>query len=1044
MIPRFVLVLGVAAATVVIPQSLAAQTVSYAPGVDVSALRLDVAPTSQQVGALKRYVVLLKRVPGARYTGGIPGLARSAAARGGRYDGHSPAAVRYTAFLRRLQDQVLDSVNARNRVLRYFSHALDGFTVFLTEPEAAQLNSDPRVRKVIEDYYVEVDTNSTPEFLGLLDAEGGLRADLGLMGEDVIIGVIDTGAIQEHPSFSDDVEGFEYGLPPARWQGECQPGEGWSQDDCNNKLVGARWYVDGFTNPDGQVSVSEDEFLSARDAAGHGSHVAGTAGGNPVLGTLAGNPVGDLSGMAPRARIAVYKACWVPTTGGGGSCAYSDTAAATDAAVEDGVDVLNFSVGTSPAFNDEQDLAFLDAAAAGIFVARSAGNSGPGFGTTFAGEPWVMTVAASTTDGPQFFLALEINEPSSLAGSYDAIEGVITQPLAARGDMTADLAAADPILACTPISNLEGQIALVSRGSCGFTDKIEHAVHAGASAVIVYTDDGDKVAMAGTASDLTTSVPGVMIDRDVGEALLAEINAGGVVNATLGPGRFVEVEREGNKMADFSSRGPFLTESSWLKPDITAPGVAILAATTPEPADGFGGELYGYKSGTSMSSPHIAGIGALIVEAQPGFSPAQVKSSLMTTARQNVVKEDGVTAADPFDFGAGHVDPNRAVSPGLTYDLQSEEYEAASCGTATPLVSSGDCSDLAEAGFSLDPADLNLPSIAVDGFATQKTITRTVTAVPDFQAESQDSRTYTPTVTGLAGFDVSVSPSTLTVAPGETATYEVTIEVGGATPGQWTFGALAWDDGVGHSVRSPVAVKSVALAAPNELARSGSSGAAEFDVEFGVDGEYAADVHGINDPRLFVSTVEQDPNDNYSFLGPGTAIAFDGEAPAGTALMRFELLDAYTSGEDKLDLYVYYCPELLCTLVGTSAGQSSNEMVDVRFPASDPSVEDPYVVFVHGSKTDQGEPAQFALFVHTVGLDDNAQNMDITGAPTEATAGTSGQVSIEWGGLNQGPGFRQLGAISHRTASGIEGFTFVSVDNLGSSGLCDLGVCALE
>ena len=1028
-----------AAAAIAASLPVAAQTnVQAAPG-GTGQLQLADRPATAAGGELSRFVVALERAPAARYNGGVRNLPATAARRGERYNARSAAVAQYAAFLRAEQNNVLASVNATDRVVRRFQHAINGFTVWLTPAEAAKLRADKRVKRVIGDYAYNVETNSTPEFLGLVDEDGGLRKDLRIYGRNVIIGVMDTGAIQEHPSFSEDRR-FDYGAPPAGWNGICQEGEAWSADDCNNKLIGARWFVDGFTNADGSLNLVESEFVSPRDASGHGSHVAGTAGGNFVVGTLTGTPVAILSGMAPRARIAAYKVCWLAPGADNFSCFFSDSAAATEAAVADGVDVLNFSVGTNAAFNDLQDIAFFNAAAAGVFIARSAGNDGPGFGTTPAGEPWVTTVAASTTDGPQFVPAARINSPESVAGDYDALEGAFTLPLSENGEITDDLVPADPILACTPLNNsIEGKIALVSRGECAFVDKIVNAVTAGASAVLVYTDDRAKVVMGGDASDLT-QVPAVMIDREPGEALLAEIEAGETVNATLAPGLFVEIRRDGNVMAGFSSRGPYLTETDWLKPDITAPGVSILAATTPEPFDGLGtGELYGYLSGTSMSSPHIAGLGALVIEAHPDWSPAQVKSALMTTARQDVVKEDGVTAGDAFDYGAGHVDPNKSINPGLTYDLTPDEYLAASCGTATPLVSAGECDELAAAGFSLDPADLNLPSIAVGELAGTKTITRTVTAVADFDADTPAS-TYTAMVE-LAGFATQVTPSTFTIAPGETATYELTMTVDTAPAGEWIFGSITWTDELGHVVRSPIAVNASAFSAPAEIFTSGSAGSAEFEISFGSDGEYTASVHGINDPELFVGTVEDDPNNSFEFFGPGTLLTYQAEVPEGMALLRFELLDAYTSGNDDLDFYVYYCPELLCTLIGSSGNAASNEAFDVLFPVNDPNIEDPYVVFVHGFETEGQLPAQFALFASQFGLDDDAGNLVVTDAPTEAVGGESATVAIEWSGLSEGPGFRQLGAISHSDADGIQALTIISVDNNGDAGLCDLGVC---
>ena len=748
------------AAILVLPLAAAvhAQQLQSPPAVP-DGLQLDSAfDDSVRPGVQRTYVVQLRREPGLNYKGGIDGFAATAPGEGEKYNANASHVQMYTADLVNSHDELLSDVGASGAKIYSYRHAMNGFAARLTDEQAAVLRGNKNVAAVWEDFSVDVTTNNSPEFLGLLDRKEGLRKKLKLKGEDVIVGILDTGAVQEHPSFSDQRqmpfgEGDDdsdlpawmrkwtnkfkdrpvYGPPPEGWNGICQAGEAWSEDDCNNKLIGARWFVDGFLA--GRGSVVDGEFLSPRDSSGHGSHTASTAAGNEVEASLQGVPLTTISGMAPRARIAVYKVCWLSPGATNFSCFFSDSAAATDAAVADGVDVLNFSVGTAAAFNDPQDLAFLDASSAGVFVARSAGNDGPGFATTNAGEPWVTSVAASTHSGIAYAIAMTVNSPANVAGDYTALEGAITQPLSVSGAVIDDIVAAEPIDACTPLTNsIDGKIALIARGACTFVAKVENAVDAGASAVLMYTDARPKTVMGGAATPKTSSIPGVMIDNDIGLALLAEVDAGNAVNVTLSPGIFVEEAIEGNIMAGFSSRGPYRTEGDWIKPDITAPGVRILAANTPDQADGSPGDLFGYLQGTSMSSPHIAGLAALVREAHPDWSPAQVKSALMTTARQDVVKEDGATPADPFDFGAGHVDPNKAIDPGLTYDAGLIDYLAASCGTVTPLISASDCEFVEDAlGLSVDPADLNLASIGVAELPGTQTVTRTVTAVNGYK-----------------------------------------------------------------------------------------------------------------------------------------------------------------------------------------------------------------------------------------------------------------------------------------------------------------------
>ena len=452
-----------AAAVVLTGATAAARELQPAPTVAPALLQEQASGPATSFARPTTYIVQLVDDPAIGYEGKLPGYARTKPMRGQKYDSRSSQAMQYTAHLRGKQDKILRSVGAQNRKVYSYVHSFNGFAARLTRAEAEKLRGSKEVLAVWEDRAIEIETNNSPEFLGLLDPREGLRERLHLKGEDVIIGVIDSGIVQEHPSFADTetlplpafcangggkkkalCDGLRakqtrvvYG-PPKDWYGECVPGEAFAATDCNNKLIGARYYVDGFLA--GAGAIVDGEFLSASDASGHGTHTASTAGGNEgVVATLGGTPVTTISGMAPRARIAAYKACWLAPGATNFSCFFSDSAAATDDAVADGVDVINFSVGTAAAFNDPQDIAFLFAADAGVFVARSAGNSGPGFATTAAGEPWVTSVGASTLTGTGYALAARVNSPASVAGDYAALEGSITGALADLGPVTADV-----------------------------------------------------------------------------------------------------------------------------------------------------------------------------------------------------------------------------------------------------------------------------------------------------------------------------------------------------------------------------------------------------------------------------------------------------------------------------------------------------------------------------------------------------------------------------------------------------------------------------
>lgn len=1028
-------VLAAMAATVVSGGPAAAQNFRKPPSAEMAAaLRLDAA-TSEARSGTRVYVVQMADSPAVAYDGGVRGFAKTAPTQGQRYNSRTSQVQMYTEHLAVQQDALLAKVGATSGKIYSYRHALNGFAARMTDAQAAKLRKDKTVLKVWEDQKFFLDTNNSPKFLGLLDKQDGLRAKHKLRGEDVIIGVIDSGIVQEHPSLVDT----GYGPPPAGWAGACEAGEGFAASDCNNKLIGARYFVEGF----GEANTVPDEFISPRDSDGHGTHTATTAGGNEnVVASLAGTALAKISGIAPRARIAAYKACWQAPGAPSAGCAFSDSAAATDAAVEDGVDLLSFSVGTAFAVTDPQDIAFLFASDAGVIVSRSAGNEGPGPETTAAGEPWVTTVAASTLRGTGFAQATRINSPPAVAGEYPSLESGISKSLQETGPITDDLVASNPIEACAPIGAIGGKIALIARGTCDFSVKLTNAANAGAQAVLMYTNANPKTVMGGVANDQTLSIPAVMIDNAPGLAILAQLTGGATVNATLSADAFIKEHLAGNIMAAFSSRGPFPTVPDWIKPDITAPGVQILAGATPEPNDGSFGGLFQYLSGTSMSTPHITGISALIREAHPDWTPAMVKSALMTTSRQNIVKEDGATKADPFDFGSGHVDANEAIDPGLVYDAGFNDYLASLC-EADPTVfanPAATCAALESAGFSLDPSDLNLASIGIGALPGAQTIRRTVTNV-----HHRPSR-YKASVNPPPGFKVQVSPSTLNLQPGESANYTVTITNKNAPPGEWRFGRLTWKDPKGHVVRSPIAVNASALIAPEKITGEGEDGSTSFDVTFGYNGEYTAGAHGLVEPFWSGIDVTDDPFNSFDFdFGTDEQLIYVFEAPPGATYLQFNTYDAYNdqAGHD-LDLYVFYCPDdgtgvLQCGQVGQSFNATSNEEVGIQFPLNDPAIDDPYAVFVHGFDTVGGAPATGVFFDWTV--EGPVGNMTVSG-PSSAAIGVTGTVNVEWAGLLSGPGEKQVGAVSHSDATGIQGLTIVNIANDAGGGYCDFFVCA--
>ena len=943
------------------------------------------------------YIVQLTDNPVIAYEGDISGLAATKPDRGDHINPNSAKVKKYVKFLDSKHADAL-AIAGGEKFYDYF-YSFNGFAAVLTPSQAVTMAKLPDVVMLFKDEFKFPVTDNSPEFLGLSTSGGLWESDI--LGEDVIIGVIDTGIWPEHPSFSDQIDLVDrpgnsgkrtlaYGPPPADWYGTCQSGELWSQDDCNNKLIGARYFKDGFTN--NEIKISND-YLSARDADGHGSHTASTAGGNAgVSASIMGVDFGTISGMAPRARIAMYKACWADA-----GCAGSDLTMAIDQAVADGVDVINYSIGSSATTLGPDDIAFLYAADAGVFVATSAGNAGPGPSTLTSWNPWLTTVGASTQDrtfqGSVILGNTLEYDGASVTGGTNVLPLVDSEFSGSELCIPGEL---DP-------SVVTDKIVLCKRGAIARADK-SMAVHmAGGAGTILYN-----------ASDAQTQnadnhwTPAVHINNTDGLAIKAYIEAMGMdATAQINGGFFTTIDAPW--MASFSSRGPNGGAMDIIKPDITAPGVNILAANSPTAFLGAPDQLFQSIGGTSMSSPHVAGIFALLKEANPDWSPAMAKSAIMTTAYQDVMKEDGVTPADPFDMGAGHLNPNPAVDPGLVYDAGFFDYLGFLCGNNPANIGQATCNFLISIGVSTDPSDLNYPSIGIAELAGSQTVTRTVTNVVSAVT------TYTAAVDAPPGIAVTVAPSTVTLATGASAIYEVTFTNVSAPIDVWQFGSLTWNDGL-HSVRSPIAVRPTALAAPGEVLGTGTDGSLSFDITFGYNGAYTAGAHGLVPADMQPGNVVDDPaNDINTALGTGVGITWhEVHVPAGATYARFSLFDDYTDGEDDLDLYVWH-PNW--SFAGGSGSGTSAEEVNVLFP-----MEGTYFVAVHGWQTD-GPDSNYTLFGWAFGPD--AGNMTIT-APTAATLGATASVTVDWAGLNADT--KYLGAVSHNDAIETIGFTIVRID----------------
>jgi len=979
-----------------------------------------------------------------------------------RFDKNNAAVQSYVEQLRAQQEALLTRAAPGAEKIYSYRFGLNGFAAKMTATQAHKLENLPEVIRVWEDEVRPLATNFSPGFLELFDNQSGLRGPEGLSGDGLIIGFIDSGVYPEHPALKDTKEADRPSAcqgtwaevtilgrwlcrrftklddeivfdPPENWNGICQTGEQFEETNCNNKLIGARFFIDGAEN---SGPIDSGEIRSARDVDGHGTHTMTTAAGNRAKASIFGTLIGNVEGIAPGARVAVYKACWLRPGDVRASCNTSDLANAIDSAVADGVDIINYAVGSSMLqITAPDDIALMNATKAGVLAVVAAGNEGPNLGTigSPAGGPWAITVAASSREGETSVEAMQINEPASIAGKYAVEEANFTLPLSDRDPIEARLILADDdddaggsgttADACEPLVNVvrtTGNIAFIERGGCDFDIKIQHAEDAGAVAAVIYSIAGDPIVMNGNAS--LVDIPALMIGQADGNLIVTEIDAGNSVTAVLDKGFLLTQPETGNVMATFSSRGPGPVHGL-VKPDVSAPGVNILAGFTPDATNSMPDEQYAYLSGTSMSTPHVAGVAALLMEAHPEWSPSAIKSAMMTAARQDLVASGGEGVANPFDYGAGHIVPNDSLHPGLVYDVSDDEFDAFACGTDSPAVSEARCDALETAGVSFATEDLNQPSIGLARLANEQTVTRRVTSV------STESQTFVASVEAPPGIMVAITPSSLSLGPGQTATFDVTFIYESGPLDLWRFGSLTWTSN-DHSVYSTIAVKPVSVTAPAEVTSFGGTGSISFPVEFGYTGTYLPGVHGLRLPLVINGFVDNDPTKTFTFRSGNGVTAHLVDVPDDQLYLRFSLFDALTDGDDDLDLYLYYQPGLCNPLdfrgtrITESGGPTAEEQMNVFRPPGGC-----YGALVHGYETDQisgGPGSNYTMLAWAFGITDDQGNMTATGPPF-VNSGATENITVNWSNLSSDTIY--FGGISHNSPQGLVGLTLITIGN---------------
>ncbi|KAG7534715.1 Peptidase S8/S53 domain [Arabidopsis thaliana x Arabidopsis arenosa] len=667
------------------------------------------------------------------------------------YMGSLPSQLEYTPMSHHMSilQEVTGESSVEGRLVRSYKRSFNGFAARLTESERERVAEMEGVVSVFPNMNYKLQTTASWDFLGLKEGKNTKR-NLAIES-DIIIGVIDTGIWPESDSFSD--KGF--GPPPKKWKGVCSGGKNFT---CNNKLIGARDYT------------SE----GARDLQGHGTHTASTAAGNTVENTsFYGIGNGTARGGVPASRIAAYKVCSETV------CTSASLLSAFDDAIADGVDLISISLsGGYPQMYQKDAMAIgaFHANVKGILTVNAAGNSGPFPASTESVAPWMLSVAASTTNRG-FFTKVVLGNGKTLVGrsvnAFDLKEK--KYPLVYGDNFNESLVQGKILVSVFPTSSE------VAVGSILRDDYLNYA--------------------------FISSKPFSLLPPDDFNSLVSYINS------TRSPqGSFLKTEAFFNQtaptVASFSSRGPNTIAVDILKPDVSAPGVEILAAYSPlsSPSDDRSDKRhvkYSVLSGTSMACPHAAGVAAYIKTFHPEWSPSVIQSAIMTTAWPMNASGPGAVSTE-FDYGAGHVDPIAALNPGLVYELGKSDLIAFLCGlnySATTLkLIAGEA--VTCSGKNL-PRNLNYPSMsAKTNSSFTVTFKRTVTNL------GTPNSTYKSKIVLNRGakLNVKVSPDVLSFKRvNEKQSFTVTVSANNLDWKLPSSANLFWSDGT-HNVRSPIVV----------------------------------------------------------------------------------------------------------------------------------------------------------------------------------------------------------------------------------------------
>ncbi|KAK7300781.1 hypothetical protein RJT34_11631 [Clitoria ternatea] len=675
--------------------------------------------------------------------------------------------------------KILGSDFKQEAILHSYKKSFNGFVMKLTEEEAERMAELDNVVSVFQNKKNRLHTTRSWDFIGLTQ-----QVKRASIESDIIVGVIDTGIWPESKSFSD--EGF--GPPPKKWKGSCH------NFTCNNKIIGAKYY-----NIEGDYS--KEDSISPRDTEGHGSHTASTVAGNLVTSaSLLGFASGTSRGGVPSARIAVYKACWKS------GCGDADQLKAFDEAIADGVDIISLSTGSTTIqqyFSDSTNIGSFHAMKRGILTSNSAGNSGPEPSTMTGYSPWLLSVAA-TSIGRKFVTKVRLGNGKIYQGislnTFDLKNKMF--PLVYAGDVpnTKDGFNSSISRLCLLDGTLDKESVMGKIVVCdSFGSSEEIGFLSGAVGMLVGTTDNKDIppenALPMSWLNLRDIIQVVSYMAFTSNPTATILRSDEVNNDPAAP--FVP---------SFSSRGPNPITPNTLKPDLAAPGVNILAAYSPlNPISDFKGDkralVYNVLSGTSMACPHASAAAAYVKSFHPSWSPAMIKSALMTTATP---MNPSLNGDFEFAYGAGQINPVKAANPGLVYDISEADYVKFLCGEGFSdkhlRMLTKDHSNCSKGAKKEAAYDLNLPSFAlhINVSSFSRVFHRTVTNV------GTPTSSYKAKVLASSLLDIQVKPNVLSFTSiGQKKSYSVIIE--GSINVAILSASLVWDDGT-FQVRSPIVV----------------------------------------------------------------------------------------------------------------------------------------------------------------------------------------------------------------------------------------------